>query len=141
MPRITVWAIRLALLQFVIATSLGAAALLHRAFPGALNPSVQPGAHAEVALMGFMLPFAFGVATWILPRRGPLPELALVAAFLFLHVGVVLVVSGALVPQGGLLGRLAQGAGLAIMLVHILPRVRAAAGIHWAASTKRAVAP
>ena len=68
MPRLSVWALRLALIYFVIGFTLGAVLLANKGlgFDPALW-SLLP-AHVDFLLLGWTLQLIFGVAFWILPR-------------------------------------------------------------------------
>jgi hypothetical protein len=121
MPRLTVWALRLALVWWGVGLLLGALILAREALGWPALAAAIP-AHAEMVLVGWMIQFALGVAYWILPRVGvnvDHPPAHVVAAFVLLNAGVILVVSGVLAA-----GRGAEALGVAGFVVHALRRVR-----------------
>ncbi len=131
MPRLSVWAIRMALLWLALAALVGAG-ILSRGALGAPGLALLIPAHAEMMLGGWMMQFAFGVAHWILPRhatgqaRGA--SAPAVAAIVMLDLGVVLVLAGAPVP-----GRCAEAAAAIVFAAQAAPRIRATG---WGATGK-----
>lgn len=126
MPNIPAWALRLALVQFVLATSMGTLLLVRTAYPDTPVWAPPAGSHAELALMGFMLPFALGVAAWILPKSGAPPGRLHAFAFVLLHAAVLPAAFGTAWPWSVFAARAAQAVALVILLAHLVPRVRAA---------------
>ena len=131
MPALSAWTVRAALGWLAAAAVVGALLLSRQSLGhpewGALIP-----AHAEMMMVGWMMQLAFGVAHWILPRRGggdgrgaTLPVLLVVLA---LNLGVLLVVLGAVLP-----GRILEGAGALGFAAQGIPRIRAAG---WGATGK-----
>ena len=132
MPRLSVWAIRAALLYFGTAITIGALMVWHKGLP--LHPQVWQllPLHIELVLMGWMVQLALGVAYWILPRwfteRGNVRLAG--AAFILLNMGVLLVVgsfySPFFRPELALAGRVCQAAAALTFVFHAWPRVKAA---------------
>lgn len=130
MPKLTRWAIRLALLHLVLGFTLGGLLLFHKGI--SLHPalwSTLPG-HIETLLLGWTGQLILGMAFWILPRfsssprRGNIPAAWL--SVLLLNAGVVLVGLG---PFGSgfpwaLAGRLAEVGAAISFGVHAWPRVK-----------------
>lgn len=129
MPKLSVIAIRLALVYFAAGTALGALLLAGKAV--ALPPglwALRP-AHVEALLFGFVVQLAFGVAYWILPKtRGQTSERPVVLALVLLNAGVVLVAVAAVSVYGlAVAGRVCEAAAVVAFATHLWPRVRPAA--------------
>ena len=123
MPKSSEWLVRMSLLHFVAASTVGAL-LLARPALGFLW-TLPATLHTETALVGFMLQFALGVAVWILPRPLASVGLPLQPAAWLLNGGVLCVVAGSWWPWLLLPGRLAEAAAVIILGAHVVPRVRA----------------
>jgi len=131
MTRLSSWAIRLALVHLGVAFTAGAWLLAARGFPTLAPPSWLRPAHLELALLGWTLQLAMGVAYYILPRhatgaaRGSV-RIAVVAITLF-NLGVLTVVAGAAADQSAALlaGRLAEAGGVALFASNAWPRIKA----------------
>lgn len=131
MTRLSSWAIRLSLLYLGVAFTAGAWLLAGRGLPTLPQaPWIRP-AHIELALFGWTLQLAMGVAYYLLPKhptgpaRGPLaPAIAALVSF---NLGVLAVVGGGATGSAGLLlgGRLAEAGGLALFATNAWPRVKA----------------
>ena len=128
MPKLSVWAVRLSLVYFVVGTALGAVLLAGKAVAlpvwwWALRP-----AHVEALLFGFVVQLAFGVAYWILPKtRGQTSERPVVLALVLLNAGVVLVAVAAVSVYGlAVAGRVCEAAAVVAFAGHIWSRVRPA---------------
>ena len=130
MPRYSVWALRLALIEFLLGVTIGALLLTQKVWPFLPAIWILLPAHIELLLFGWLLQLVFGIAYWIFPRlrvspkRGPqwLAWLALGA----LNIGLLLAALAPLWPRGPLLlvGRTVEAlAGLA-MLAALWPRVK-----------------
>ena len=128
MPTVSAWVVRLSLIWLVVGAAAGALILGREALGAPAFARGIPG-HAEVMLVGWMMQFAFGVAHWILPRRGAAPAAwPVVAAMLALNAGVLAVVGGAPV-----VGRLLEVAAVIGYGAQAGPRIRAAG---WGATGK-----
>lgn len=68
MPRISIWAIRIALAYFLIGFTFGAVLLVHKAAP--LHPAIWAllPLHIEFLLIGWIVQLVFAVGYWIFPR-------------------------------------------------------------------------
>lgn len=132
MPRLSIWAIRAALVYLAVGFTFGGLMLVNKGIP--LSPalwSLLP-AHIEFLLVGWTVQLVMGMAFWILPRfsreprRGNVP-LAWFSVIL-LNLGVWLVGFGPLLVGIAWLqaaGRAAEiGAGLAFS-AHAWPRIKA----------------
>lgn len=133
MPRLTVFFLRAALLQFGIGITFGGLMLANKGVPfmpalwGLLHP------HVELLISGWTLQLALGVAHWILPRL-PGPQrygrmrLGWLA-FGLLNAGVTLAAlaqwPGIQADTLSLAGRGAQVVAIILFVYHIWPRIRA----------------
>jgi hypothetical protein len=92
MPRLSVWAVRLALLYLLLGITFGALMLANKGVPFAPWIWNLLPAHIDILLFGFVIQLAMGVAFWILPRhrtgsqRGN--ENAVWAAIGLLNIGI-----------------------------------------------------
>jgi hypothetical protein len=130
MPRLSVVAIRLALLYFLAGLTFGALLLANKGIP--LHPalwSLLP-LHIEFLLFGWIVQLVLAVAYWIFPRlAGDLPRgnprLAAVA-ILLLNLGVLAVAAASLAASGAWLfaGRLLELAALLTFALHLWSRIR-----------------
>ena len=129
MPRLSVWAIRSALVYLALGVTCGALLLANKGV--SLSPLVWRllPVHIEFLLMGWILQLIMGVGFWILPRfhsaRGNVRAAWL--AYVLLNMGVLLAGLGPTLGASqfvALLGRSAEaGAALAFAL-HAWPRVK-----------------
>lgn len=143
MPRLSVWAVRAALVHFGAGVTLGAVILAVKGWPawrpvsppaGAPWPWWLLGAHVELVLVGWLVQFALGVAYWILPRRrlGGRPargrEAWAALAIGSVNAGVLAVATGTLAgaPWAVVVGRALEAVAVAAFAVHAWPRVRPA---------------
>jgi hypothetical protein len=129
-PKISVWAVRAALVWLGVGALLGGM-ILARGALGFYGIAGHIPAHGEMMLVGWMMQLAFGVAHWILPRTGPKgrgAEWPVGVAIAMLNVGVLAVTFGAV-----LLGRLLALGGAIAFAVQGAPRIRAAG---WGATGK-----
>lgn len=131
MPRLSVWAIRIALLYLVLGFTIGALMLWHKGLP--LHPVLWRllPAHIEFLLFGWTVQLALGIAYWILPRfqsvRGN-PVLVWLAIGL-LNLGVWLVSVAPFMAAPGtasLYGRSAEIAAAVTFALHAWPRIKPA---------------
>ena len=131
MPTLSAWGVRLALGWLAIGALLGAL-ILARVPLGIAGIAVWIPAHAEIMLVGWTMQLAFAVAHWILPRQGAGqgrgPTWPIVAVFVGLDLGLVLVIGGAT-----LAGRILEVAAAVGFALQGLPRIRAAG---WGATGK-----
>jgi hypothetical protein len=128
----TVWAIRLALLQLVVAFGAGGWLLAARGLPTLPQP---PGwllpVHLELALLGWILQLAMGVAYWMLPKfQTGLPRGATGPAFLVLtmfNLSVLASVAGAVLGAPGLhlAGRAGELGAVGLFATNAWPRIKA----------------
>ncbi len=131
MPRLSTIVIRIALMQLGLGFALGAWLLTAPGLPTLWTPVWLRPAHLELALLGWTLQLAMGVAYWILPKFPTLPERGrlapVVAAFALLNLGVVLAIASAVISSDGMLaaGRLAQLGSVALFATHARPRIKA----------------
>ena len=127
MPRLSVWAVRAALVYLLVGFTLGALLLANKGrpyWPGVWN---LLGAHMEFLLVGWAVQLAMGVGFWVLPRypggsgtRGPRgDERVAWGAVAALNAGVLLAAAGWLVVGRGL-----EGLGAVLFLTHAWGRVR-----------------
>lgn len=98
MPRLSVWAVRAALLYLGLGFTFGALMLLNKGMPYDMGVWRLLTAHIDVALLGWMGQFLIGIAFWIMPRfsgerRYGNVRLAWLAVAL-LNAGVILGVVG-----------------------------------------------
>lgn len=127
MPRASVWLVRGALLNFAFGVSLGMLLMIAKAVM--LPPEIWSlrQLHVDILLFGFMVQLAFGVAYWILPRRGIEPSAGdLLTAAVLLNTGVWLTGMGAGFQHGTveLAGRLTEAAAMATFARGMWPRVQ-----------------
>lgn len=127
MPRLSVWAVRAALLYLLTGFTFGALMLANKGQPYWAGAWWLLLPHVEFLLLGWTAQLAMGVAFWILPRHpgGSRGNEGLArAAFLLLNLGILSVALQALAPILLLAGRLAEtGAGL-LFLLHAWGRIR-----------------
>jgi hypothetical protein len=131
-PRLSVLAVRAALLYLAVGATLGALILWDKGLPLAPGLRRLLPAHREMLLMGWMVQLALGVGVWILPRfsgGGPRRRAGLAwAAVVLLNLGILL--TGFAGPLGLPLQAVAAGRALELaaallFVVHLWPRVRA----------------
>lgn len=131
MPRLSVWMVRAALLNLGIGFTLGGLLLFHKGMP--LDGDVWrlwPW-HIELALVGWIIQLAMGVAFWILPRfsRGERfgnIRLAWIAFFL-LNLGILAAGAGQWFRSANELAALGRGLELLAVVAfaaHLWPRVK-----------------
>lgn len=128
MPRLSVWAVRTALIYLVVGSTVGA--LMLGAKAGILSITLLRliPSHQELLLLGWLLQLAFGVGYWILPRvegTRPRPALA-VAGLACLNVGVLAAAIGWIVDRNQVvvLGRLLELTAAVTFLGHLWLRIR-----------------
>jgi hypothetical protein len=131
MPRLSIWMVRAALLHLGVGFTVGGVLLFHKGI--ALDPAVWRlwPVHLELALVGWTVQLAMGVAFWILPRlqrteRYGRTGLAWLA-FGLINLGVLLVAAGAWWDLGtwvSLVGRSAELLAVAAFAVYIWPRIK-----------------
>lgn len=131
MPRLTIWALRAALLYFGIGFTFGGAMLFHKGVP--FDPAVWRllPVHVEFVLIGWTMQLAMAVAFWILPRlrrtdRYGSTTLAWIA-FGLLNAGVLAVTASAWLDSPAALrlaGRALELTAALAFAVTIWPRVK-----------------
>ncbi len=130
MPPLAARFVRTSFLLLLASFAAGAWALAARGTAGA-PPAGLRGAHAELALVGWALQLALGVAYWILPKhaegppRGDAPPVAV--SWFLLNAGLGVAVLGAAVGHEPLVagGRLLELGAVALFARHALPRIKA----------------
>ena len=131
MPRVSVWAVRLALSYLLIGFTLGALLLANKGI--AVAPwawSLLP-AHIDILLYGFAIQLAIGMAYWILPRyrggsRGN--EAVLWIAVGLLNAGIWTVTCIGLLKLPGqwlAIGRILEGIAAGLFVFQVWKRIRA----------------
>lgn len=127
MPTLTRYLLKLSLLALVAGSAIGAWRLAQPLRPGVAWRAM----HVELMLFGWLVPFVFGTAYWMLPRAPAQPErgnpwLAWVGALLLtlgLSGGVVVKMGGEL-PGWQHVATGARSAGVLLLLLLLWPRVR-----------------
>ncbi|HLF88002.1 MAG TPA: hypothetical protein VI451_03595 [Anaerolineales bacterium] len=133
MPKLSVWAVRAALLYLAAGFTFGALLLANK------GVSFWPGswrlfpAHIEFLTLGWTTQLALAVGFWIFPRFGRSRGNVTLAwvAFGLLNVGVLLVAAeGIFQTHPGLMftGRTLEVAGAAAFLFHAWERIKPMAG-------------
>ena len=129
MPRLSVVAVRLALVYLLLGFTFGALLLANKGVPfsGAVWSLLAP--HVEFLLIGWTVQLILGVAFWILPRypggsRGKTwPAWASLAC---LNLGIWFVAMAAYLPGPAVvIGRLLESGGALLFALHAWGRVRA----------------
>ncbi len=128
MPRLSVWAVRIALLYLLAGFTIGALLLIDKginAYPAAWR---WFSAHQEFLLIGWMAQFAMGIGYWIFPRyrgnhRGNIA--GAVIAVVLLNLGIALVFAGTFwgLPLIGW-GRAIEAAAVFSFVIYAWPRVK-----------------
>ena len=129
MPRLSIWAVRLALINFITGFTFGMLMLWNKGmFISGHIWRLLP-AHMALLLLGWTAQLILGVAFWILPRwrssRGDTRPAW--AAVIFLNLGVWLVAAApflAWLTPLSLLGRTLEAAAAALFALHAWPRVK-----------------
>ena len=127
----SVWAIRLALIQLLAAFLAGGWLLASRGVPTLPRPDWLLPVHLELALLGWTLQLAMGVAYWMLPKFKSGPPRGKVgpaiAALMVFNRGVFLVLASSIsgVAALELLGRTGEVAGVGLFAANALPRIKA----------------
>ncbi len=128
MPRLSIWAVRVALLYLLAGFTIGAFLLVNKgtgAFPVAWR---WFGAHQEFLFIGWMAQFAIGIGYWIFPRyrgnhRGN--PFAAIATLVLLNAGILLTFAGTFwgLPTT-IWGRSLQFAAALSFALYAWPRVK-----------------
>lgn len=129
MPRLSVWMIRAALLDFGLGVTLGALLLWNKGLPFAGPIWRLLPMHLELVLFGWILQLALGVAFWILPRFTGQARFGSVRwawiGFGLLQAGIVAVALGSLGSDTLIaLGRLFEVGGSAAFAALLYPRIK-----------------
>ena len=130
MPRLSVWMLRLSLLALLAGAAVGALLLSGVAGPARHSTQLRD-LHLKLMLFGWLIQFVLGVAYWILPRYGSLPErgsarLAWTAFGLF-QAGMVVSAAGVADPSLKTVapaGRLLLAGATLMFVVQLLPRIK-----------------
>ena len=131
MPRLSVWAIRAALVHLGIGFTFGGLMLFNKGV--ALNSSLWRlwPLHIELTLISWTVQLAMGMAFWILPRLQRAERYGNTAlawlAFGLLNAGVVAVAAGEWLEASAWLTVAGRGAELCAVVafaVYIWPRVK-----------------
>ncbi len=134
MPKPSVWMIRAALLYFGVGFTFGALMLYNKGLPIAPILWRLLSAHIEIALIGWVLHLAMGVAFWILPRFSAQPRYGSVrpiwAAFAALNAGILIVIIGSWIssPAAMAAGRVIEMASAALFGAALWRRVKPLGG-------------
>jgi hypothetical protein len=127
----SVWAIRLALIQLLAAFLAGGWLLAARGVPALPRPEWLLPVHLELALLGWTLQLAMGVAYWMLPKfksgppRGNIAPA--IAALVVFNAGVAALVAGLMsgAPTLQLAGRAGELAAVGLFAANAWPRIKA----------------
>lgn len=129
MPPVSMLLIRISLVHFIVAVTVGAVVMLERAF--GLFPQfwLLLPIHIELAMTGWLLPLVIGTAWWIFPRhlagkpRGS--EKAAKTATVLLVAGIWTGISGAVstTPEAVFAGRIVLLTAVLLFAVLLVPRV------------------
>lgn len=131
MPRLSVLAIRLSLIYFLLGFTLGALMLANKGVP--FSPwiwNLLP-VHIDILLFGFVIQLAIGMAYWILPRqrggsRGNETNLRITVGLLNLGIWVVTFVGLWNLPGQWLaVGRMLEGIAAVLFTIQVWERIRA----------------
>ncbi len=132
MPKLSIWAIRAALLYLALGFTFGALLLFHKGVP--ISPLLWQllPAHIDFLLFGWTVQLVMGVAYWILPRFSREPKrgnrsLAWTAVVL-LNLGVLLAGLGPALSAPSVVTFVGRGAEFGATLAfaaHAWPRVKA----------------
>jgi hypothetical protein len=131
MPRLSVWAIRLSLIYFLLGFTLGALMLANKGLPFAPWVWNLLPVHIDILLFGFVIQLAIGMAYWILPRyrggsRGN--EIVLWITVGLLNLGIWMVTFIGLLNLPGqwlAVGRLLEGIAAVLFAFQAWRRIRA----------------
>ncbi len=129
MPRLSVWMIRAALVEFGVGVTSGSLLLWNKGLPFAGAIWRLLPIHLELVLFGWILQLALGVAFWILPRFTGAARFGSVRwawiGFGLLQTGILAVALGSLGSDGLIaLGRLLEVGGAAVFVAQLYPRVK-----------------
>ena len=131
MPRLSVWMVRTALLEFGVGITLGTLMLWNKG--DVIDPLIWLllGTHQEILMVGWLIQFAMGVAFWILPLFTQEPRYGNVRrgwiGYGLLNAGILLVVISAWLTGAESLkavGRLLEGIGVITFVTVLWPRVK-----------------
>ncbi len=127
MPRLSVWALRAALLHLLIGFTLGGLLLANKGMPFWPRVWATLPLHTEFLLIGWTVQLVLAVAFWILPRmpggqRGkePLAVLSLVC----LNLGVLMAALQSLAMELLVAGRVLECLGGVLFALHAWQRIR-----------------
>lgn len=130
MPRLSVFAVRLALLYLLLGFTLGSIMLANKGVPFSSAAWRLLPAHMDILLFGFVIQLAIGIAYWILPRyrggsRGNERVVWLAIGLLNLGIWASAWAGFANWPSQWLVvGRLLEGAAAALFVLQAWRRIR-----------------
>ncbi len=131
MPRLSVWMVRTALLEFGIGITLGTLMLWNKG--DLIDPLIWLllGTHQEILMVGWLIQFTLGIAFWILPRFTKEPRYGSTRrgwiGYILLNTGLLLVVISAWVvgtESLKVLGRLVELIAVVTLGSVLWPRVK-----------------
>ncbi len=133
MPKLSVWAVRAALIYLATGFTFGALILANKGILFWAGSWRLFPAHIELLTLGWTTQLALAVGFWIFPRFGNLRGNVTLAwvAFALLNVGILLVaVEGVFQwnPVLAFAGRVCETAGAAAFLLHAWKRIKPMAG-------------
>lgn len=130
MPRLTVLAIRAALVYLSVGFLFGGLILTHKGVPFLGSVWLLLPVHIEILLFGWLLQFVMGVAYWITPRFSHAPRYGRVrlaqAAFIALNGGLWAFMIGYSVgsPHLQAVGRVGLLLAGVCFIIHLTPRIK-----------------
>ena len=127
MPKLSQILVRLSLCYLIAGASIGLLLHVSRATGMFDMIWVLRPVHIEFLLYGWLIQFAFGVASWILPRKGAIPSAGRLAlGAVTYNAGILFAAAGGVLGLTHLpvVGRLAELAGIALVVSTLLPRIR-----------------
>lgn len=130
MPRLTVLAIRAALVYLAVGFLFGGLILAHKGVPFLGSVWLLLPVHIEILLFGWLLQFVMAVAYWIAPRFSHAPRYGRVrlarAAFIALNGGLwaFLIGYGVRSPYLQAAGRTGLLLASACFIIHLAPRIK-----------------
>jgi heme/copper-type cytochrome/quinol oxidase subunit 1 len=133
MPRLTVWMVRTALLEFGVGFTFGMLMLFNKGVP--FDPLIWRlrSPHVEILLLGWTMQLGMGIAFWIMPRFATAPRYGREAlgwiAYTLLNAGLSAFILSAWIdaPVLPFIGRALEMAAVVCFAVMIWPRVKAMA--------------
>ncbi|KAA3644209.1 MAG: hypothetical protein DWQ07_19060 [Chloroflexi bacterium] len=130
MPRLSVWALRAALLNFSVGFTFGALLLANKAMPAMGSLWRLLPAHIELLLIGWIVQLVLGIAFWIFPRFKFPPKRGRSEpgwiGWLLLNLGVLLVSIASILGRQELvvLGRISEATAVVLFASSLWPRTK-----------------